>query len=207
MSAQEWPYGYGYCCCGCGQKTNIAPYTARTRGIIKGQPMRFLQHHSNRSGTIEQRFWRHVQRGKPDECWEWQAWKNNKGYGMVGSGVPRPKLLLSHRVSWEIHNGPIPENLNVLHSCDNPACCNPNHLSLGTHTQNMADMYEKGRDNHAKNARGEYHGNAKLTAEKVREIRELGRQGMLQREIGKLYGIGQVHVGEILRRVSWKHVP
>jgi hypothetical protein len=76
------------------------------------------------------------------DCWEWQGGKQNIGYGMIRD---ENKMRTTHRVSYEEHKGPIPKGLCVMHSCDNPICCNPAHLSLGTHKQNMQDMFAKGR--------------------------------------------------------------
>lgn len=94
---------------------------------------------------LVQRFWRFVQKG--DECWEWTGTRLPRGHGhfMVGKRHTNPKTTLTHRFSWELHNGPIPAGLCVCHKCDNPPCCNPAHLFLGTHADNMRDMKEKGR--------------------------------------------------------------
>lgn len=96
---------------------------------------------------LAEQFWERVPVAGPDQCWEWMGAKTGRdGYGRVGG-------QRAHRVSWEIANGrPIPEGLIVLHSCDNPPCVNPRHLSVGTNTDNMRDASAKGR---LKNGRGE----------------------------------------------------
>lgn len=104
---------------------------------------------------IAQRFWLHLDRTvvkRPDlgPCWEWQLGRNKDGYGRVslGSGSRRTgnrRHLQAHRLSWELSNGDVPEGLNVLHRCDNPPCCNPTHLFLGTQKENMQDKVAKGR--------------------------------------------------------------
>jgi len=89
-----------------------------------------------------ERFWNKI--SKTETCWNWVANKTNTGYGLLRPGGQAPKKL-AHRISWEIHRGPIPEGLHVLHRCDNPACVNPDHLFLGDMRANMKDMYAKGR--------------------------------------------------------------
>ena len=99
--------------------------------------------------TLEERFWQKVDI-RVGGCWLWTAncTKDSKGrrrYGLIGAGRRGEGMLYAHRVSWEIHNGPIPNGLQVLHRCDNPQCVNPSHLFLGTQLDNMHDMVRKGR--------------------------------------------------------------
>lgn len=76
------------------------------------------------------------------DCWEFTGGKNNIGYGMIRDDK---KMRTAHRVSYEEHIGKIPHGMCVCHTCDNPICCNPNHLWIGTMKQNMQDMLSKGR--------------------------------------------------------------
>ena len=77
------------------------------------------------------------------DCWEWQGGKNNIGYGLMRD---EHKMRTVHRVSYEEHSQTkIPAGMSILHSCDNPLCANPAHLRVGTHKQNMQDMFAKGR--------------------------------------------------------------
>ena len=97
--------------------------------------------------TLEQRFWEKVDKRGDDECWEWTGAKtrpNAYGYFRVSGS-----LAVAHRVSYELAYGGIPEDKQICHTCDNPACVNPSHLFVGTHTDNMQDKVAKGR-----NARG-----------------------------------------------------
>jgi hypothetical protein len=82
-------------------------------------------------------------------CWEWDAMRDRKGYGILMSG---PKRLRAHRISYEIHFGPIPDGLFILHRCDNPPCVNPAHLFLGTLADNNRDKTAKGRHHYTKRA-------------------------------------------------------
>jgi hypothetical protein len=91
--------------------------------------------------TID-RFWKKVIKGKEDECWLWIGVINKGGYGRISI---KEKSILIHRFSYELHKGKIPNGLYVLHSCDNPPCCNPKHLWLGTLSENTQDMWNKNR--------------------------------------------------------------
>jgi hypothetical protein len=127
--------------------------------------------------TLENRLWAKIDKRSENECWPWCANKNNKGYGMIRLGGKQPKAL-SHRVVFELEKERIPNGKVIMHSCDNPECCNPNHLFLGTMKDNHADMVAKGRrvigwnpDNKPPHKFGSTHGFAKLTEEQAREIK------------------------------------
>ena len=150
------------------------------------------------SGSLEERFWRFVSRGAKDECWAWGGVKSQGGYGRIKFNG---RLMPSSHVSFEIHQGKVPNHLHVLHRCDNPPCVNPDHLFLGTQKDNLADRAAKGRFNPV---RGEKHGSAVLTEDQVRAIRLDGRKHGL---IAADYGITRPNVSYIKSRKSWAHVP
>lgn len=153
----------------------------------------------------EERFWKHVTPGEPDECWEWQGACSN-GYGFL-SGVPPRKWVKAHRVSWKIHNGPIPEGRHVLHTCDNPPCVNPAHLYVGTNADNVHDraVRKRGREHRTEN-RGEDHPMSKFTEAEVRAIRAALRTGRTQAEVGRMFGVSQPNVSKIGLRQIWAHL-
>ena len=152
--------------------------------------------------SIETRFWRKVDKRGPDECWPWTASTVGGGYGQIGRGGRGGGNEIAHRLSWMIANGPIPEGLYILHSCDNPICVNPAHLSPGTQKRNLDDMAAKGRANRI-GARGERGGLAKLTWPKVEKIRSKYKEGARQVDLAKEFGVSQATISEIVRRKTW----
>jgi hypothetical protein len=97
--------------------------------------------------SLEDRLERRLDRRGFDECWEWKGLRHQQGYGLIrASGVGKNLMLRTHRVAWELQNGSVPDGMHILHRCDNPPCCNPNHLFPGTDADNMKDMAAKGRN-------------------------------------------------------------
>lgn len=134
------------------------------------------------------------------------------GYGVFGlGGRLNHRNIKAHRFAWVIKNGEIQGGLQVLHKCDNPSCCNVDHLFLGTQKDNMLDMKTKKRGMHdicpETNARGERVNTAKLTARKVIRIRSIYASGkMSQYALARKYGVDRPAIGKIIRRENWKHV-
>jgi hypothetical protein len=93
------------------------------------------------SQPVEPRFWAKVE--KTDGCWNWTGSRTAPGWH--GRISVNGRLVMAHRVSWELHYGPVPEGMSVLHACDNAGCVRPDHLMLGTQVANMRDAGQKGR--------------------------------------------------------------
>lgn len=148
------------------------------------------------TGGAEDRFAAKVL--KTDGCWEWAAHRNECGYGTFNPGR---KPMLANRVCWILHFGKIPDGFCVLHKCDNPACVRPDHLFLGTHVENIADMMRKGR-----NPFGERSGSHKLTEQKVLAIRKDHDEGMKRKAIALKHGTSMTNAFAIINRMTWKHI-
>jgi hypothetical protein len=146
--------------------------------------------------TPEQRFWEKVDRRGDDECWEWTASRDPKGYGYVNT----PPHRRAHRLSYALHNGTIPQGMQVMHSCDNPPCVNPAHLRLGTNLQNQEERKAR---RPWKGPRGGAHHKARLTEADVLAIRNDTRTGAA---LAKAYGVSQSSISSIRHRKSWTHV-
>lgn len=143
------------------------------------------------------RFWSKIDRRSESECWLWTAGKKEDGYGAFSNDERRQ--VGAHRFAWELENGPVPDGYLVCHRCDEPSCCNPGHLFLGTPAQNSADMRAKGRQ-----AKGERVSTNKLGSGSVSAIRCLWALGVgSQQYIADLFGVSQSHVSSIVRRRHW----
>ena len=182
-------------CENCGVAFAVGPF----RRFLKINPGRFCSRSCYQAWRLTQppipltvRFWKHVD--TTGSCWVWTAARTN-GYGAIGTTPGRTEP--AHRVSWEIHYGPIPRGMHVLHQCDNRACVRPDHLFLGTNADNIADRVEKRR-------RGG--GVRKLTADDVREIRRLAAEGVPQAQLVKTFGVAPSVISQIVTWKAWKHV-
>lgn len=157
--------------------------------------------HPNKKTTSEL-FWSRVSLGAIDACWEWTGSRHYRGYGRFGKHRALHETF-AHRYAYADQHGEIPDGIEVRHKCDNPPCCNPNHLELGTHLQNMQDMVERRR---LPDRRGERSYFAKLTERDVVEIRVRLSLGQTHASIAADYGIKPVTVTAINGRRTWKHV-
>lgn len=157
------------------------------------------------SAETERRFWAKVALvGNVCECWEWTAGLMH-GYGTFHLGRvagTTTHTTGSHRVAWELTQGPIPEGVSILHHCDNPLCVNPEHLFLGTKGDNNRDRHAKGRTVIPDN-RGERHGMAKLDWSKVRSIRTRLAAGERQKALAVEYGVDQSVISTINTGKAW----
>lgn len=153
-----------------------------------------------RTKPIEQRFWPKVAR--TDGCWLWTGATNAAGYGLLGRGRRGEGNARASHVSYELAFGPIPDGLWVLHRCDNPRCVRPDHLFLGTHTDNMADAKAKGRMKPPPLHEGERCHLSKLTESDVRAMRELN--DLSERELGRRFGVSRNAARSIRNGLTWK---
>lgn len=162
----------------------------------------FVQMNRQIRGTLKERVMGHVFKA-PNGCWLWVGGHSGRGYPRIDVNQ---KSEYAHRVSWMVHKGPIPEGMQVLHNCptgDNPMCVNPDHLFLGSHTENMRDMAQKGR----RRSFGIKCRTSRLTEIQVLEIRSRWPGDLTEKELGLEYGITQVHVSSIVLGYCWKHLP
>lgn len=149
------------------------------------------------------RFWKFVDKRGPDECWPWKGAKTPHGYGVMRVLA---RNVYATRMMFKISTGNDPYPLDLMHKCDYPPCCNPDHLKRGTHAENMYDAFMKGR-----NPRDERHGCCKYSDEKVRKVKlMLSQVGIFTRstcrEIATVVGVPTGLVREVRRNVRRKHV-
>ena len=150
---------------------------------------------------------------KTKTCWFWSGLTRNRGYGATPyNGWTQA----AHRVSWQIHRGPIPKGICVLHKCDNPPCVRPSHLWLGSVKDNNVDAKLKGRTargdkngTHLHPERlqyGESHHGSVLTEQKVKEIRQKAKLGVIYDKLSEEYNIARSTISQVVRRQTWKNV-
>lgn len=145
-------------------------------------------------------FWNRVSEPDIRGCRDWIGHRHKDGYGALSY---HRRYWLAHRLAWLLTHGDIPEGSCVCHACDNPLCCNPSHLFLGSHSDNMHDMKRKGRRMRVNT--GEKNGRAKLTEEQVRQIRASYKTGAVRQiDLAARYSVTQSMISAIVRGAFWK---
>lgn len=170
---------------------------------------------STQISTSVASFWRRVDSSENDRCWPWLGARKPTGYGFLSF---QRKYWRAHRLAWFLTHGSIPAGQHVLHRCDNPPCCNPAHLWLGTHADNMRDRSAKGRQARkqpsliaaqkewAQSHRGERHFNAKLRDADIPFIRARIAAGERFTTIAADYPVSRFTIGLIARRRRYSHI-
>lgn len=144
------------------------------------------------------RFWSKVNKLEPNECWPWTGFVNEHGYGKFAFNG---RAIHAHQFSMYLKLGvPVKKGLCCLHSCDNRICVNPNHLSVGTHYDNVQDRVNRNR---SRNCKGESHGRSKLKKEQVLEIR---KSPLTAHELSSIYGVKHCTIWKIKKLRIWKHL-
>lgn len=175
----------------------------------------------NLTPEVIERFWAKVDKNGPvplhrpelGPCWIWTAGKFPNGYGQFHfDGGPK----YAHRISYEIHFGPIPKWLRSCHHCDNRSCVRGSHLFSGTQKQNIQDAVSKGRMAHGDThmsithperlRRGSENAASKLTEHQVKQIWQMICDGLHDRKIAATYGINRITVQAIANRRIWRHL-
>jgi len=151
--------------------------------------------------------WSKVDKKGEDECWNWNGYKNNEGYGRTWI---KDQGYYAHRVIFNLVFPNVIE-LNapkstddvgfLLHTCDNPSCCNPKHLWVGTHADNMADKVAKGRSPDFSGDKGP---RAKLSMSQAKEARQLKKNGISAKDLAKQFGLSLSSMKTLLRGDSYK---
>lgn len=177
--------------------------------------------------TTEEKFWANIDKSGPapshrpelGPCWIWTAGKSDTGYGEIHQGKGLPKIS-THRLSWKIHFGEIPEGKRVLHKCDVRACIRPDHLWVDTQRANILDALEKGRlepqrqtfkrlwrEKWAGVRCGENIHCSKLTKEKVIKIRKMyDGKNSTTIHLAAMFGVSIASIYDVVKRRTWKHI-
>ncbi len=152
------------------------------------------------------RFWKKVNVRSSSECWPWQGPTDRDGYGILRIDQYFNDSARAHRLAYQWTNGNFNSDLIIRHSCDNPSCCNPNHLISGTQTDNMQDKIKRGRSN---TTRGIDHPHSKLNEETVKVIKwmlKYNNHRGIQMKLSKMYGVSPSTIAYIRSGRNWKHI-
>lgn len=173
--------------------------------VVRMEDVEVVQKRTGRKlMSLETRFWRHVDKRGPDECWPWLGSMATNGYGRIRVRTNGSKCVcwLAHRVAYLLHYGSIRTDLHCCHKCDVVNCTNVAHLFMGTAKDNQDDCRAKGR-----NTYGEKHGMHKLDAIKVKEIRNLYASGYGDyNKLAIKFSVSSSTIGCIVKRKLWSHI-
>ena len=196
MSRRPKQYAIRPCACGCGEH----PARWDAEYVAGHRPPK----------PLADRLWSRVEK-LPSGCWEWQGYRGPRGYGQIGLGRRGDGITSTHRAAWIVAHGDIPACAVVRHRCDNPPCCNPAHLELGTHQDNSDDKVARRRQ-----ARSATLPHTRLTDEQVCEIRKryIARYGPPKRggrrsnapELAAEFGVSKNYIFQIVNNVYRKDV-
>lgn len=156
---------------------------------------------NRRVKPLADRFWAKVDVRGPMECWPWTASTAPGGYGAIGESGKYGRVLRADRLALLLTGTPVPDDAVVMHKCDNPPCCNPAHLRVGTRRDNSHDAVAKNRL-----VAGERHKGHKLTAEQVSEIRRRLAGGETMRRVAGEFGVTPAAIHKIKYRLTWRVV-
>lgn len=189
-------------CLNCGRKF-VVPATRIRHGVGDKFHSQKCAGEAKRKPFAE-RLWQKIAVTNDDGCWEWQGMRNEHGYGRIWDDAHDDStvspLTYAHRAVYELTYGSLTPQDNVLHRCDNPPCCRPDHLWLGSHHDNTLDRDNKDRVRH-----GSAHRNAKLTEKVVRRIRALyDTQAISQRELAAMFNVSHQSISDALLGKTWK---
>ena len=148
--------------------------------------------------TVKERFEEKYEPVTESGCWVWTGGVGSSGYAQFWLDG---KTVQASRVAFSLHKGNIPEGLQVCHTCDNRLCVNPDHLFLGTASDNAKDKADKGRS-----VKGESNHHAKLKEHEVLEIKKLLKEGYKHREIAEVFNVSRMAISDINNSRSWKHL-
>lgn len=150
---------------------------------------------------LTERVWDYVTTTDGDGCWLWRGTATGKGNKARGRIVHNRRVLLAHRVTYELTSGPIPDGMLLLHRCGNGMCVRPDHLYPGTYQDNAND-----RDRHGNTTRGDRCHSARLTPVRVAEIRSRHADGESMRSLGRAFGVTRQAIRAVVSGRTWKHV-
>lgn len=194
LGKQSCEYKYRCICTGCGRKRIVSTSNLASVSCMKCS-------REKQYGTLEERLLKNSIPEPNSGCWLWMAGLQHYDVPVsYGSTSINGKKISAHRASFLCYKGKIPNKMLVCHTCDNPACINPDHLFLGTALENMRDRDTKGRRTPL---RGIQRKTAKLNDDAVREIR-LAKES--QNKLAKKFGVDQALISGVQLRKVWTHV-